>query len=185
MEFSHLDYKEKACKDSLNKLNETITPDSREKLDKLHIGIDYMEFSCLDYEGEAYKDSLNKLNEAITPAYRKKLDKLSAEYGLKVYDENFFKKHPGHKEIIVYAEYLWAVSIHEDFKEDSGSCVRGAGFYVWVLESKRHSKPHKRLIITPPTRFQGSVTWERSVPKVKSYLIEKGICAGYNHGFMD
>jgi len=144
-----------------------------------------MELSYIEYAEKAYNDSLNKLNEAITPTYRKKLDKLSEEYGSTVYDKHFFRNHPGYKTVISNADCLWCVSIHDEFKEDYGSCVLGAGFYVWILESTRHRKPYKCFILTPPTRFQGSVTWESSAPKVHSYLRKEGICALYCDGFMD
>jgi len=130
-------------------------------------------------------DYVAKLNEEISPAYRKKLDRLSKEYGVTVYDKHFFKNHPRYKSAISSARYFWDDYIHDEFKKDIGSCVRGAGFYVWILESTRHRKPYKCFILTPPTRFQGSVTWESSAPKVHSYLRKEGICALYCDGFMD
>jgi hypothetical protein len=128
---------------------------------------------------------------------QEKLERLSKEYKQTVYDQTTFKidrifwcnaVSEEFSNIIESARALWAKRIQEYYEElgrDMGSCVIGAGFEVYVLLNNRKRKPVKLCFLYPPTRYQGSMLWERSYKEILVYLKSNGIDCHYNWGAID
>lgn len=69
---------------------------------------------------------------------------------------------------------------------DEGSCVMGAGFFIYYLP-KRAKTPRKKMLISAHSvsAAQGSVTWEHSVPQITKMFNTFGINVEYEYGNMD
>jgi len=94
--------------------------------------------------------------KTLSKKYQEKLARLSKEYNAKVYDIDSFRDEFRSKIHAISLE--WTRQINDEFKEDYGSCVLGAGFGVYVLYGPRYSTPKIYNFLSPNCRFQGSVT---------------------------
>jgi len=73
-----------------------------------------------------------------------------------------------------------------DTNGDQGTCVLGAGIYVYYLAPRcRAPRPHTIIWVTDVCFAQGSLVWEDSVKEVLGYLRAQGIEARYDAGRMD
>lgn len=92
------------------------------------------------------------------------------------------------KGIVQDAKTLWKAKCESNFQEfgDSGSCVVGAGIYVYYL-GKGKRKAEKRMIISASkvSCCQGSLNWEHGQEEIVSFLKENGIEAKFEYGQMD
>jgi hypothetical protein len=90
-------------------------------------------------------------------------------------------------EVITDAASIWAMKCAEFVKsgKNSGTCVLGAGIEVDYLPARAKNYRPLRIIGTPWTADQGSLSWETSLPEVLGYLKQHGVDARYNPGRMD
>lgn len=92
------------------------------------------------------------------------------------------------KSIVQEATTLWKAKCESNYAEhgDNGSCVLGAGIYVYFIP-KGHRKEEKRMIIcaSDVSCCQGSLNWEIGINDILSYLKENGIDAKFEYGTMD
>lgn len=95
---------------------------------------------------------------------------------------------PKFKRIVQDAKTMWKAKCESNFQEfgDSGSCVVGAGIYVYYL-GKGKRKAEKRMLINAVSVSccQGSLNWERGHEEIVSYLKENGIETRFEYGQMD
>jgi hypothetical protein len=86
------------------------------------------------------------------------------------------------------AKDLWRVQCQEylDKNGDQGTCVLGAGIYVYHLAPNcRTPRPKTIIEVYEVCRAQGSLVWEDSVKEILEYLRQSGIDARYAAGNMD
>ena len=92
------------------------------------------------------------------------------------------------KTVVNDAKNLWKAKCESNFQEcgDVGSCVVGAGIYVYYI-GKGKRKADKRMIINAMSvsSCQGSLNWEHGQEEIVSYLKENGIDAKFEYGTMD
>lgn len=104
---------------------------------------------------------------------------------MKIYKQN---ELPELQPIINNARQLWReeCEIAGAKYGDVGTCVIGAGFEVPVIP-KGYRKSRMVTILSPREvcRYQGSIIWEHSMDKIRSFLKSQGIEAHYNWGRMD
>lgn len=92
------------------------------------------------------------------------------------------------KDAVAVAKDMWMKSCikHYEAHGDSGSCVLGAGIYIYLIPL-RCRKPQKYFIISAydVACSQGSTNWEYGRKEVLDYLTAQGIDAHYSWGSMD
>ena len=121
--------------------------------------------------------------------------KRGGEWGKKeIYILSQFDAVISHKKIIKEAEELWEKRVDEYVKKElkenpgrthpHGSCVLGAGFYIEILEPRR-KEPRSYTILSAPSWWQSSLTWEDSADEIEKFLEDGGISVYYKWGRLD
>ena len=86
------------------------------------------------------------------------------------------------------AKAKWQELCLADFNAngDRGTCVLGAGIYVWYI-APRCRKPSKHFLIrsNAVASCQGSVNWEGSKNEIMGMLSAEGLCVEYEWGNAD
>lgn len=83
---------------------------------------------------------------------------------------------------------LWTNKCTEYVKKngDRGSCVMGAGIFVYVkVPNKRYARELCIISSIEVTPKQGSCIWESSQREIVDFLKSKGVECFFNQGWMD
>lgn len=77
-----------------------------------------------------------------------------------------------------------AAMVSEDARQldDVGTCVLGAGVYVWRVYPRRR-RPERYLVLGAP--FQGNLSTQRATRRAMEYLQSEGVDCWYYDGVMD
>ena len=109
----------------------------------------------------------------------------TANYEVSVYNDADLKNK---QDAIDCAKTLWRDRCQEYMSKegDAGTCVLGAGIYVYYLAPRcRRPSQHTIIDVSDVCGAQGSLVWEHSEKEVLTFLREQGLDVHYNPGNMD
>lgn len=122
----------------------------------------------------------------MTPKRKQLLKELSTEYGAKVYDRDEFRNNQEFKDICVKASHAWQEMMEKRALElggDSGSCVGGVGFKIWILDPR--SKNPRSTLILVARGWQGSLVAGYGHEEIKKMLKDAGMDCWFDEGYMN